>query len=238
MVSMTGLFLVVIPSLLSIYGLKSESKEIFNEYLKYPRMIAFSSYHRYNRKWLQSIEVKPNSDPQSVMHQLEAAGRATEQRFDRENYNKLVSLARSEPECRTDLIDFIISVYAQLERPRLEALEGFLDFYGQQKFKDCAIRVNDEIKKEPRAEYILDGFFKNRLRLQSDSSDSDVYHALRETSKKFHLAYYECQDLMGRFGTMLNIINLAKTLGSNVEPDVRLLKLNEYSRFCDGRAEA
>jgi hypothetical protein len=213
--------------------LLGDGKEIFNDYLRRPRLPRFSMYHTTNRKLLQKLELQPGSSPESVVDQLVEFGKRLEWNYERTTCETLISLAKPDEGCTSELTNLVISIYAQLDRPRLEPLEQFLDHFGKQKFGQCASKANEEIKREPRAEYVFDDFFRLRLRLNQDASDLELCQSIRNSTMNFSLPFYDCRDLTERFGTMINVINLAKALGADNPPlDARLDKLNEYNRFC------
>lgn len=224
------LALVAVATLVECNG----SKGIFNDYLKRPKMANASYYHRQNRKWLQSLAVEAESSPELVLQQLQEARVRAASGFERENYERLISLSDGGSECRSDVVDLVISIYAQLELPQQKPLERYLDHFVRQKFRHCSMTVNKLIEQQrPSAcELEIDRFFKQRLHLTNESTDFQVYKAIRESSMRFQLTYDQCSDLGQQFGNVLNIMNLAFAVGLQTDYDARALKLNEYNRFC------
>lgn len=238
------------------------SVEIFSPHLKPPKLIEISVYHRHNRKWLTTFELKPDSSPQSVLDQLEDATYKTTTKFDRDNFKQLRNVAKLDDGCPSEHLDLVLSIYAQLTKSN-ETLRNFLDFYGQQKWPRCAAEVDEEIKHVPRVESVdigreaeplggIDTFFCVRFGLSDELQalrhddpppevyhkiDSSIYAKLKSTDRKFHLSFDECLKLSKWFGRMLDIINLARAVGDTNEHDVRLLKLNEYYRLCARRSD-
>lgn len=234
--SMVPINLTLALSLLVVVicGSHCETKDIFNDYLKRPKLPHYSYYHRQNRKWLQTVNVEAESTPDMVLEQLKWASSKADTPLGRKNYDILVSIADGGTECQQEVVDLIISIYAQRDLPRLKPLENFLDHFVRQKFHHCTMKLNDTVGQwEPDAnELEIDQFFKGRLRLAKDSSDFEVLNAIRGSNRRFQLNYDQCSDLIKQFGNILNTMNLASAVGLHADYSARLLKLNEYNRFC------